>query len=115
MMTMEKYVYVILESKGNNWSTLGDYDYNHYNYHNRLIAIFDSYEGANNHISNWRRTMIKRGCVVSEAVYANESIMTVRLAEEPEDFKYDESMRDFDYKVDYIRKIEPWYLHIGDL
>ena len=112
---MEKYVYVIFESKWDNWSTPGDYDYDKNNYHNRLIGIFDSYEYASDRLSDWRKSMMKRDGAISEAVYTDESIVTVRPVEEPKGFDFDEKYQGFKYEVAYIRKIEVWPLQIRDL
>ena len=112
---MEKYVYVIFETKYDNWSTPGDYDYSQNNYNNRLIGIFDSYEYARDRLSDWSKSMMKRDEAISEGVYIDESIVTVRPVEEPKGFDFDESKRDFDYEVVYIRKIEVLPLRTRDL
>lgn len=112
---MEKYVYVIFESKWDNWSTPGDYDYDKNNYRDRFIGIFDSYEYASDRLSDWRKSMMKRDGAISEAVYSDESIVTVRPVEEPKGFDFDESKKDYDYEVVYIRKIKVFPLQTRDL
>lgn len=112
---MEKYVYVIFESKSDNWSTPGDYDYGENNYHDKIIGVFDSYEYARDRLSDWRKSMMKRDDAISEAVYSDKSIVTVRPVEEPKGFEFDERMKDYDYKVTYIRKVEVFPLRTRDL
>lgn len=102
---MEKYVNVILESKYDNWSMPGDYDYEANNYDDRIIGIFDSYEYAKERISDWRKSMMKNDNAICESVYSDKSIVTLEAAEVPEGFEYGESRSDFKYKETYTRRI----------
>lgn len=112
---MEKYVYVIFESKWDNWSTPGDYDYDENNYNNRFIGVFGSYEYACDRISDWRKSMMKKDGAVSEAVWTDKSIVTVNPIERPKGFEFDETRKDCDFKIVYDRRIEVLPLQIRDL
>ena len=112
---MEKYVYVIIESKWDSWSTPGDYDYDENHYRDRLIGVYDSYEYAWDRITDWRKSMMKRDGAVSEAVWSDKSIVTVKPIEKPKGFEFDETKKDYDFEVAYSRRIAVLPLQKRDL
>lgn len=59
--------------------------------------------------------MMKTDGAVSEAVWTDKSIVTVKPLEKPRGFEFDETRKDYDFEVVYSRRIEVLPLQIRDL
>ena len=102
---METYVSVIFESKWDNWSMPGDYDYDENNYDDRVIGIFDSHDYAEERLCDWRKNMAKLDNYLGESVYHDRTMISLKPREEPNGFEHDECKCDFKYELTYMRKI----------
>ena len=104
---MIKVVYVMLESRSDNWSYVGDTDWFE-NYSNKIIGVYASYDDAKNCMNKWREAMMKCDGAKYEI---NERSLECEVVFEPEETPYGfEYMKNHTYEVRYRRYLSPQFL-----
>lgn len=98
----EKYVYVMLESKMNNFNKCGIMDALN-GYRGKLIGVFDSYELAKKCLDKWKDNMTKREDFKYGSINCDECNITLKVEDIPDNLLFDEFSIDYEFEV-WIRR-----------
>lgn len=81
-MKFKGYVYIMFESKANNWSSPGDFDYC---YRSRIIGVYDDYVLATSVMRRWEDAMEKKERCISKFTNSNSTTISFQVDEVPGD------------------------------